>query len=439
MYKGFHMLRIFLLFIISITLHGVETDYFHNDTDYPIPDNNPTGIVSEINISISDIPAEAKLEQVCYQATVEHTWKGDLNLEVISPLGTVVIVVDATGSESGTFTFSECNTTGLTEETIIGTWKLHVFDNGYGDTGTLRDWAIKFTYNTDSDGDGIYDANDTYPNDGPLGDWDGDGILNKDDPDDSDGFGSNDPRAHYLQGAKTQTGRIPGKHQQDTQPYPGDPCGQDHDPCIQGTQELVLDPEASQDPGPYPPLCPSGQRQIQQGAGCVINPECTDADSDTYFSEEGCGTAVDCNDENFEVNPGASESCNGIDDNCDAQVDEGFNLGDSCGTGACTGGTVICSDNGTGATCSTYSNMSAEVCNGLDDDCDGQVDEPEDLSPPPCSLQAGVCSGSVQECGGASGWLACDYLDIPEYEVDESTCDNRDNDCDAQTDEGCPP
>ncbi len=51
---------------------------------------------------------------------------------------------------------------------------------------------------------------------------------------------------------------------------------------------------------------------------------CTDADGDSYYAEAGCGTAIDCNDANNAVNPGASEICgNTIDDNCNGVNNEG--------------------------------------------------------------------------------------------------------------------
>jgi hypothetical protein len=58
-----------------------------------------------------------------------------------------------------------------------------------------------------------------------------------------------------------------------------------------------------------------------QNGVCVL--ACTDADHDGYFKEAGCGTPVDCNDNDSNVHPGAVEVCNGIDDNCNGQIDEG--------------------------------------------------------------------------------------------------------------------
>jgi len=78
----------------------------------------------------------------------------------------------------------------------------------------------------------------------------------------------------------------------------------------------------------------------------------------------------------------------------------------------------------------------AEVCDGLDNDNDGLTDE--DLIAPPCTPQQGVCAGAVQVCLGASGWSGTNSPQCygPGYEVTEATCDGLDNDCDGQVDEG---
>jgi hypothetical protein len=78
----------------------------------------------------------------------------------------------------------------------------------------------------------------------------------------------------------------------------------------------------------------------------------------------------------------------------------------------------------------------AEVCNGTDDDGDGQTDEEVPLRA--CPLQSGVCAASRRPCLGAAGYGTCEYTQArPPYEVTERRCDQADNDCDGTVDEGC--
>ena len=83
-----------------------------------------------------------------------------------------------------------------------------------------------------------------------------------------------------------------------------------------------------------------------------------------------------------------------------------------------------------------------EVCNGIDDDCDGLTDGDDgDLVAELCGNQIGVCAGSIKgafECQGASGWAACGAASYSNwslsYQTEETMCDGTDNDCDGETD-----
>ncbi len=117
----------------------------------------------------------------------------------------------------------------------------------------------------------------------------------------------------------------------------------------------------------------------------------------------------------------SAEVCNGVDDDCDGQVDEA--LVQACST-ACGTGTETCSAGAWGLC--TARQPTPEVCNGLDDNCDGQVDEGLVQA---CSSACGA--GSMVCSAGA--WGACNAPQ-PGVEV----CNGLDDDCDGLVDEGCP-
>jgi MYXO-CTERM domain-containing protein len=141
------------------------------------------------------------------------------------------------------------------------------------------------------------------------------------------------------------------------------------------------------------------------------------------------------------VAPG-TEICNGLDDNCNGQVDEGFDLGAICtngGMGACTrAGNLVCAPNGMGTVCDAPTVQgSQEICNNVDDDCDGMVDEnaPEPLPGvgETCGVNLGQCKAGTFRC--ELGRLVCDQttsMGMPEI------CNGLDDNCNGQTDEGFP-
>ena len=168
---------------------------------------------------------------------------------------------------------------------------------------------------------------------------------------------------------------------------------------------------------------------------CTADPPVTDFDADGYDSELYGGD--DCDDRQAAVHPTADEVCDGIDNNCDDEVDEGHTTR-ACeltnGHGTCTGQENC--DGEAGWRGCTADTPQAEICDGADNNCDGQADE--GLTVEPCELQAGVCAGTNRTCMGVNGWSECDYG--PAFrEGQEAACDQLDEDCDGQTDEDAPP
>lgn len=138
-----------------------------------------------------------------------------------------------------------------------------------------------------------------------------------------------------------------------------------------------------------------------------------------------------------EVLPKA-EACNGLDDDCDNKADEDFtSLGQVCnaGLGECkTTGIFQCKTDGSGTECSAKPGTpTTEICDNKDNDCDGQIDEDliQSCYTGPSGTQGiGLCKTGLQTCS-AGMWGSCTGQVIPANEL----CDGKDNNCNGEVDE----
>ncbi|GAA4453533.1 hypothetical protein GCM10023189_18740 [Nibrella saemangeumensis] len=191
-----------------------------------------------------------------------------------------------------------------------------------------------------------------------------------------------------------------------------------------------------------------------------------DADRDGYGDAnntiQACSAPVgyvvqagDCDDNDAGVYPGATEVCDGKDNNCDGQIDEGATLtfyadtdGDGYGDAAQT--TLACSaPSGYVANSGDCNDMdktiypnAPELCDGKDNNCDGQVDEGVKLTFYADTDRDGYgdANNTIQTCSAPVGYVVqagdCDDNDAGVYPGATEVCDGKDNNCDGQIDEG---
>ncbi|MCB9506448.1 MAG: putative metal-binding motif-containing protein [Myxococcales bacterium] len=178
---------------------------------------------------------------------------------------------------------------------------------------------------------------------------------------------------------------------------------------------------------------------------CLDPDFCVDADGDGFGVGPGCRGA-DCDDDNDTISPGATETCNGTDDDCDGRVDDNpIEEGDDCATGfpgVCAEGRLTCRAGL--IDCVPRVPASAELCDDDDNDCDGDVDEEatdartwfRDLD----EDRYGDAGDAVTACSAPAGYVAdgddCDDGARGTNPGAAEVCDGADNDCNGEIDDG---
>lgn len=172
-----------------------------------------------------------------------------------------------------------------------------------------------------------------------------------------------------------------------------------------------------------------------------------DLDGDGYLED------VDCDDGNSAVYPDALEVCDGIDNNCDNEIDEGVQVqyfadgdGDGFGNGEISILSCSASDgfvpngNDCDDTEATVFPGATELCDGLDNDCNEIVDDGNDLIVYQDADGDGFGTPGVMSSACTAGddyvenYLDCnDQNNTINPDADE-ICDNLDNNCDGLID-----
>jgi subtilisin-like proprotein convertase family protein len=308
-----------------------------------IPDNNSTGISASLVVSAAQAPTTTRVRDIRARMTVTHPKAGDVSLSVVAPDTTVgylvnrIVATSNSANYAGTYLFADSYPASFSSAvTAAGTGNIAV--GNYFPTnntaGTASDLGGRFASKT---------VNGTWKL----------------------------TAADNASGNNSSGGTF-----------------------TNGTLEIWLGTDTD------------GDGTLDEFDGCPSNGSYTspatwyeDSDGDTYgnsaATQQACSqpagyvaNSTDCNDSNSAINPGATEVCDGVDNNCTGGIDDGVTTTfyrdlDGDGYGAATPTVQACSvPVGYAATNTDCNDASAdvkpgavEICDGVDQDCDGAFDD----------------------------------------------------------------
>ena len=125
---------------VSFTVSAPSCNTTYTATGLPlsIPDNNATGITS--NLAVANT---STITSVALSLNVTHTYRGDLVVSLLSPTGTSYSVSNRSGGSADNIVLTESAVSAFNGQSPNGTWQLKIQDRASIDTGRLNSWSIK--------------------------------------------------------------------------------------------------------------------------------------------------------------------------------------------------------------------------------------------------------------------------------------------------------